>query len=276
MNANNGDYIHGTDPAEQSRLSLLNELMNDKSLRAMALGGGEKILDVGCGLGQFALSMARSVAPDGRVVGIDRDNTQLSEARRGARKVLEAIDIEYRQGDALDLTIRQDEWGTFDIVHSRFLLEHLPAPQAAVDAMVRAARPGGRIILEDDDHDVLRLWPEPEGVYNVWRAYIESYKKLGNDPYVGRRLVSLLHAAGAEPTRNSWNFFGSCAGNETFRGFVENFAGVVKGARDTILASATLESSAFDSAMKAFDDWGRRPDAALWYCTFWAEGRRPL
>lgn len=63
--------------------------------------------------------------------------------------------------------------------------------------MVRAARPGGRIILEDDDHAVLRLWPEPAGFSSLWQAYIEEYKKLGYDPYMGRRLVELLHQEGA-------------------------------------------------------------------------------
>ena len=56
-----------------------------------------------------------------------------------------------------------------------------------------------RIILADDDHDVLRLWPEPPGLTDVWRAYQRSYDRHGNDPIVGRRLVQLLHQAGAQP-----------------------------------------------------------------------------
>ena len=30
-------------------------------------------------------------------------------------------------------------------------------------SMIKALRPGGRIVLEDDPHDTLRLWPEPPG-----------------------------------------------------------------------------------------------------------------
>ena len=174
----------------------------------------------------------------------------------------------------MDFPLKDDEWGTFDVVHARFLLEHVPDPQAVVNSMVRAARPGGKIVLEDDDHELLRLWPEPDGVYDVWRAYIESYKKLGNDPYIGRRLVSLLHDAGAESIRNDWIFFGSCSGQESFQGFVENFAGVIGGARQRVIDLTDLTGEMYDSAIAAFETWGERPDAALWYCTFWAQGQR--
>ena len=57
----------------------------------------------------------------------------------------------------------------------------------------------------------------------LWQAYIRSYDRLGNDPYVGRRLVSLLHEAGAVPTRNNWVFFGGCAGNPVFADIPTNW-----------------------------------------------------
>ena len=48
-------------------------------------------------------------------------------------------------------------------------------------------RPGGRIILEDDGHDTLRLWPEPPGFVRLWQAYLRTYDRVGNDPVVGHR-----------------------------------------------------------------------------------------
>ena len=68
--------------------------------------------------------------------------------------------VELREGDVYSLPLRDDEWGSFDVVHTRFLLEHVPDPQAVVDEMVRAVRPGGRVALLDDDHELLRLAPE--------------------------------------------------------------------------------------------------------------------
>ncbi len=275
MKSHGGEYIHGTEPEEQRRLSLLNDLLNEGSLGALRPAGGEKILDVGSGLGQLSRTMARAVSPGGRVIGVERDGDQIAEAERLARLAGEEDLVEFRRGNAVDLPLAADEWGSFDVVHTRFLLEHVPAPQAIVRAMVRAAKPGGRIVLEDDDHHVLRLWPEAPKAERLWRVYYRTYEELGNDPFVGRRLVAMLHAAGAEPTGNKTPFFGSCAGDPSFEAMVENFAGVMAGARRAIVESSPLSDDDVTAALAEMKAWGELPGAALWYHTCWAEGRRP-
>src|SRR5207249_1224128 len=137
--------------------------------------------------------LARRAGKKGTVLAVERSAEQIAEARLLAARDGEEGRVEFRQGDALDPPLKPAEWGSFDVVHARFLLEHLPDPLQAVRILVEAARPGGRIVLEDDDHEVLRLWPDPPGFAELWRAYQRSFDRLGNDPYVGRRLVSLLH-----------------------------------------------------------------------------------
>src|SRR5712691_9698407 len=194
-------YIHGTSPEEQRRLSLLNDvLLNSAELRELNLRGDEQILDFGSGLGQFSRAMAR-VVPRGRVVGIKRDEKQLAGAKRLASDDGEANLVDFRRGDVMQLDLPDSEWGAYDVSHARFVLEHVPDPLRVVRNMVRAVHPGGRIVLADDDHDVLRLWPEPPGFSDLWNAYVRTYDRIGNDPFVGRRLVSLLHDAGAQPRR---------------------------------------------------------------------------
>jgi len=268
-------YLHGTDPSEQARLARLNDLINRRSLAEIGLCGGERILEVGSGLGQFARDMARRAGPAARVLGIERSPSQIRGAVRAARTSAEAARVEWRRGDALKLPLRRGEWGSFDVAHARFLLEHVPDPLAVVRSMARAVRPGGRIVLEDDDHDVLRLWPEPAGFTPLWRAYIRSFDRLGNDPAIGRRLVWLLHQAGAIPERNTWIFFGSCSGSPDFAAYVENAMGVLVGARRAIVGGGLLPAGEFDAALAAFDAWKLRPDAAFWFAFAWAEGRRP-
>ncbi len=270
-----GIYIHGTEPDEQRRLSILNDLLNEGSLGVLALRPGEHVLDVGSGLGQLTRAMARAVAPGGRVIGVERSAEQLSVARRLAGEAGAGDRVDLREGDATDLPLAPDEWDMFDVAHARFLLEHLPQPLDAVRAMVGAIRPGGRLVLEDDDHDVLRLWPEPESVRRAWEAYIGAFARIGNDPFLGRKLVTLLQQAGAEPRRNGWNFFGSSAGNPDFGNMVANFAGVLEGASERIVAEGQLDQAGIESAISDLNEWGLRPDASLWYGVFWAEGTRP-
>jgi SAM-dependent methyltransferase len=268
-------YIHGTAPEEHRRLGLMNDLLNESSLGELGLAGGERILDVGCGLAQLTRAMARSAGARGRVVGIEQSAEQIAEAGRQARAAREEGLVEIRQGDALAPPLHEDEWGTFDIVHARFVLEHVPDPHAVVCQMVHAARPGGRVILEDDDHEVMRLWPEPAGFDTLWRSYLRTYEGAGCDPFVGRRLVELLHAAGAPARRNRWLFYGGCAAHPFFPALVTNLAGVLRGARDAILAAGPLDAPAFDETIAALRAWGSRPEAALWYGRCWAEGVRP-
>jgi len=268
-------YIHGTDPDEQRRLSLLNDILNQGSLRELAVQGGESILDLGCGPGQLTRLMARAAGPEARVVGIDRSEAQLAEARRLAGLDGEEGRVEFRAGDVLDLSLGPGEWGSFDVAHTRFLLEHVSDPLAVVRAMVRAVKPGGRVALEDEDHDILRLWPEPEGLREVWRAYAESYSRAGNDPFVGRKLVQLLYEAGARPRRSTFIFFGAGAGDPLFPAIATNILGVLRGAKPAILAGAAMDEGVFERTMDALRDWGDRPDAGFWYAMAWAEGIRP-
>src|SRR2546426_5672741 len=110
-------YLHGTEPLEQRRLSRLNDLINRASLAELGLRGGERILEVGSGLGQFAHAMARLAGPSGRVLGIERSPEQLRGAMRAARGAGEARLVEWRRGCALALPLRRGGWGSVGVAH---------------------------------------------------------------------------------------------------------------------------------------------------------------
>jgi SAM-dependent methyltransferase len=267
-------YIHGAAPEEQQRLSMLNNLLNERCLRELNLKGGERILDVGSGLGQLSRAMAR--ASGVKVTCIERDQAQLASAQRLAAEAGESALVEFRQGDATDLPLTPKERGSFDVVFTRFLLEHVPHPQLVVEEMLKAARAGGRVVLADDDHITYRCIPEPPGFAALWQAYIRSYDRLGNDPYVGMHLVSLLYEAGARQIRNSAVFFGDCAGNPTFQAYSDNVVGILLGAKKLIIREKLLDEQSFDLGIEGFRAWSQRPDAAMWYTICWAEGVKVL
>src|SRR5262245_15512821 len=99
-------YIHGTTPDEQARLSRLNDLLNTRSLEAMDLRGGEKILDVGSGLGQLTRAMARVSGV--KVIGFERSEQQINEAQRQTARDREETLVEFRQGNALQFPLRAE------------------------------------------------------------------------------------------------------------------------------------------------------------------------
>jgi ubiquinone/menaquinone biosynthesis C-methylase UbiE len=267
-------YIHGAHPEEQERLGIMNRLLNDEGIARLSLAPGDFVLDVGCGTAIFARRMAEEVGEEGRVLGIERDPAQIAEAKRLARG--DDARVEIRQGDALAPPLREEEQGSFDVVHTRFLLEHLPDPIAAVRQMMKAVRPGGRVVLTDEDHETLRLHPEPAGFARLWEAYWRRYESAGNDPSVGRKLVALLHGAGAERIENDCLFFGACAGSARFGSFVANLVGVIESARGSMTASGAMTDAGIDEALEAIHAWSRLPDAAAWYTVSWAQGRRPI
>ncbi|WP_245497725.1 methyltransferase domain-containing protein [Rhizobium ruizarguesonis] len=164
--------------------------------------------------------------------------------------------------------------GQFDVAHARFVLEHIPNPLQVVRNMARAVRPGGRVILSDDDYDGLRLWPEPPGFSSVWNAYQRTYDRHCNDPIVGRRLVQLLHQADLRPRRNTLVFFGGCAGDPDFEDVVRNIASIVDEAIDDIVATG-LSRDAVTAGLDTLIAWSKAPDSAVWFGMSWAEGIRP-
>ena len=269
------EYIHGSSPEEQHRLSLLNDILNESCLRELDPQPGEKVLDLGSGLGQFTRLIARTVGSQGHVVGVERDQDQLSQAKNLADSSQESKLVEFREGDALELPLSESERGTFDVAHARFLLEHIPRPELVVEQMVRSVRPGGRVFVCDDDHGDFRPWPEPSGFQPLWQAYVRSYEMLGNDPYVGRRLVSLLREAGLTSIRNNCVFFGGCAGNERFQAIADNLIGALEGAKDAIISGELLDEESFSTGIDGLQQWKADSSAALWYSACCAEGVVP-
>jgi SAM-dependent methyltransferase len=266
-------YTHGSTEAEQHRLTALNRRLNDRCLDAAQFVTGERVIDFGAGLAQFSRMMARATGVP--VLAIERDPDQIVEATRQADADGELGLLELRQGDVLAPPLRAGERGEFDVAHARFVLEHLPDPLRVVRNMADAVRPGGRVILSDDDYESLRLWPEPPGFAPLWTAYQRTYDRHGNDPIVGRRLVQLLHQAGLRPRRNTLVFFGGCAGEPEFEEVVGNIASIIDEANDDIVATGMSRRSV-KLVLDELIDWSKEPDSAVWFGMSWAEGVRPM
>ena len=109
----------------------------------LGLSGGDFVLDIACGPGNFSREFARAVGPDGLVVGIDASRTMLErgaeDLRRSGFENLCLI-----RGDATALPFVD---ASLDATCCFAALHLFADPFAALDEMRRVLQPGGRIAL---------------------------------------------------------------------------------------------------------------------------------
>jgi ubiquinone/menaquinone biosynthesis C-methylase UbiE len=186
-------YVLRGGQAGAERLRILNRAKWPTTLRLLSAAGlraGMRVLDVGCGSGDVTLEMAALVGADGEVVGIDCDSEILELARREAENLNLALTLRHLSAEELD------EEEAYDFAYARYLLSHLRQPERAFESMVRALRPGGRLVVEDVFFPAHVCYP-PNAAFD---SYVELYQAAararGADPAIGPRLVGMALEAG--------------------------------------------------------------------------------
>lgn len=102
---------------------------------------GKKVVDIGCGGGILADSMARKGA---EVLGVDLSTKALRVAQLHALEAGTA-NVSYREISAEDLAAEQP--AAFDVVTCMEMLEHVPRPESVVQACARLVKPGGWVFF---------------------------------------------------------------------------------------------------------------------------------
>lgn len=180
----------------RERLRTLSRVMHASTsalLDRLNLGDGLTCLDVGCGGGDTTIHLARRVAPSGRAVGADIDETKLALAREEAR-ALGVTNVEFR---SLDVRVAADPQ-PFDVVYARFLLTHLSDPAGAVSAFYRHVRPGGFVAVVDIDFTGSFAYPPSAAHARYLELYCAVVHARGGDPDIGPRVPLLLEQGGFE------------------------------------------------------------------------------
>lgn len=103
---------------------------------------GQRVLDIGTGIGEPALTAARRVGPSGRVVATDLSPAMLDIARDRAR-ASGLANVEFVQADAVGPGFAD---ARFDAALCRWGLTSLPDPFAALVAVRRLLVPGGSFV----------------------------------------------------------------------------------------------------------------------------------
>jgi ubiquinone/menaquinone biosynthesis C-methylase UbiE len=188
-------YALGSSDAEHERLirqAALLAPLTERFFREACIGPGQRILDLGSGVGDVAMLAARLVGPSGEVVGIERDTRSIARARV---RVAEAglHNVTFTQSDVRHLSDDKP----FDAVVGRFILQFLPDPVAALRSLSQLVRPGGVIAFHEPSWiSILPLCAH----LALWSACAslarESLQRSGGNTEMGLGLYHTFQQAG--------------------------------------------------------------------------------
>lgn len=178
------------------RWTALSEMFDEptfRRLREVGIRPGWDCLEIGAGGGSVARWLAEQVGPGGVVTATDLDTRWLQRLQLPNLNVVRH-----------DITRDRLPVLTYDVIHTRLVLTHLPEPEAVIDRLVRALRPRGWLVLEEFDTSYLdgacpRPRTEAEDRANrIREAFTQLIEKRGADLSLPSRLASLLSERGFE------------------------------------------------------------------------------
>ena len=114
-NGSTSQYVLGSTDAEQERLirqAARLDPYTERLFRDAGMGPGQRILDIGSGVGDVAMLAARLVGPSGEIVGVERDVRSIAKARaRAAEAGLH--NVTFMQSDVTEVTSGEPlRWGS--------------------------------------------------------------------------------------------------------------------------------------------------------------------
>ncbi|RJP27152.1 MAG: methyltransferase domain-containing protein [Actinobacteria bacterium] len=111
-------------------------------LTKLRLGGGERILDIGCGDGKLTAEIAELI-PSGHVVGIDSSPEMIAYARSAFPRESHP-NVSWEVMDARELSFE----GGFDIAFSNAVLHWVSEQPRVLQGVKRSLEPGGKVLFQ--------------------------------------------------------------------------------------------------------------------------------
>lgn len=161
--------------------------IKQQSYALMHIQPGNTVLDVGCGPGVDTVPLAHLVGSNGQVIGIDKDEKMLVQARYEAEQANVTAWVTHKQADALSLPY-QDNY--FDACRSSGVFQETQTPERILSEMIRVTKPGGWVVVMDVDYGLTFTdTTEMDVTLRLSRFMAEEYFPNG---YAGRQLYRLF------------------------------------------------------------------------------------
>ncbi len=194
------DYPLEMSSDEITRLRVQSDLFRPDAqdmLNAIGVQPGWRCLDLCCGIGGITDLLSYHAGSTGDVIGLDSDAAKIAVAENWAH-VNGYTNVRFVHGDAFATGF---EPRSFDLVHTRFALSIVPGGAAMLPHLLELVRPGGVVLFEEVEWDSVACHPENASWDRAAAAIDQCFSRIGSDLRFGRKLPSLLTAAGAEVSR---------------------------------------------------------------------------
>jgi SAM-dependent methyltransferase len=255
-----------TEEEKLNRLRRLEAVLDPVTTRHFEMIGvteGWKCLEVGAGAGSVVQWLSIRVGPVGNVVATEIDTRFLQR--------LSMPNLEMRQHDIVNDDLEEDK---YDLVHCRSVLVSLKEPEKALKRMAAAVRPGGWLIIEEDDYGSILSTdltnPAAAPFVAFWRGGIDNLRKMRIlDPLIGRQVRRFVEQLGFTDVGQE----GSTRINRGGDPMAQWDAATLQMTGKPAVAAGMITQEQFDSILSLFRDptfyylgltmfsaWGRKPE----------------
>jgi ubiquinone/menaquinone biosynthesis C-methylase UbiE len=195
MSSPNSHYALGSSDAEHQRLIRQARWLSahtERLFREAGIGLGQRVLDLGSGVGDVALIVASLVGPSGEVVGIERDPRSIARARARVAEV-GLRNVTFTESDVNQ--IANDK--PFDAAVGRYILMFLPDPVKVLRSLSRLVCPEGVLAFQEPSWaSFLAMCAH----LPLWRAsaafMVETFQRSGTNTNTGPTLSEFFQQAG--------------------------------------------------------------------------------
>jgi SAM-dependent methyltransferase len=173
-------------------------------LRYLDIKPGQKVVDVGCGTGPLTRLLAKGLGGRGEVIGIDRNEQLVRQARKLTRESGLDRQVSYRVDDATRLKLEDD---FADRVVCQTVLWTMRNPRDAIAEMIRICKPGGMVGAVEGATDTINLYYHTDKRLTAlqrkyWSYEARGFEKLeGLDRSVGYKIPGLFGELGLQRIR---------------------------------------------------------------------------